>query len=217
MTVEDDDTLRIVFDFGGVLFNWRPIDLVQSHFPQHAHDAASARATVAAVFQGFGGDWAQFDRGLLEADELVQRIAARTGLAPTQVRALVDAVPASLTPKPDTVALLERLHAAGTTLHFLSNMPRLYAEHLDRTHPDLMARFHSGVYSSRVHLIKPEQAMYRLASERFGAPAHQLVLLDDIAANVSAAQAHGWNALQFSDAAGCETALQANGWWPRRR
>jgi HAD superfamily hydrolase (TIGR01509 family) len=78
-----------------------------------------------------------------------------------------------------------------------------------------MAHFDNGVYSSHVRLIKPEQAMFRLASERFGAPAQQLVLLDDIAANVSAAQAHGWKALQFSDAAQCEAGLRANGWWPR--
>jgi putative hydrolase of the HAD superfamily len=213
---DQDGALRIVFDFGGVLFNWRPIELVRRHFPQQALDEASARTTAAAVFQGFTGDWAQFDRGVLEADELAQRIATRTGLSLANVSGLVDAVPPSLTPKEDTVALLKRLHGAGVTLHFLSNMPRVYAEHLDRTHPELMAHFQSGVYSSRVQLIKPEEAMYRLASERFGAPGHRLVLLDDIAGNVSAAQAHGWKALQFSDAASCELALQAQGWWPGR-
>src|SRR6185295_19262651 len=166
MTAENG-ALRIVFDFGGVLFDWRPIALVQRHFPQQARDDASARATVAAVFQGFTGDWAQFDRGLLEADELVSRITARTGLGVDNVQRLVDTVPQSLTPKADTVALLQRLHATGVTLHFLSNMPRLYAEHLDRTHPELMAHFESGVYSAHVQLIKPEEAMYRLASERF--------------------------------------------------
>jgi putative hydrolase of the HAD superfamily len=196
-----------------VLFNWRPIELVQRHFPQQAHNEAAARTTAAAVFQGFTGDWAQFDRGLLEADELAQRIATRTGLHIGDVQSLVHGVPQSLTPKSDTVALLQRLHAAGATLHFLSNMPRMYAEHLDRTHRDLMACFHSGVYSAHVQLIKPEEAMYRLASERFGAPGHRLVLLDDVAANVHAARAHGWNALQFVDAASCELALQSQGWW----
>lgn len=211
---EPGDALRIVFDFGGVLFNWQPLHLVQRHFRRLVTDAASAHAMVAAVFQGFGGDWAQFDRGVLEADELVQRIAVRTGLDSGEVRTLVDAVPPSLTPKQDTVALLKRLHAAGATLHYLSNMPREYAEHLDRTHPDLLAHFRSGLYSSRVQLIKPEAALYELASARFGAPGHRLVLLDDIAANVAGAQLSGWKALQFVDAAACEQALRGHGWWP---
>jgi len=144
----------------------------------------------------------------------VRRIAARTGLDALDVATLVEGVPPSLTPKADTVELLLRLGAAGTSLHFLSNMPLSYAEHLDRAHPELMGHFDSGLYSSRVRLIKPEAALYDLASRHFGAPAHRLVLLDDIAANVDAARANGWNALRFTDAASCEQALRANGWWP---
>lgn len=205
---------RIVFDFGGVVFNWRPDQLVRHHFPRQVHDAATSRAMVQAVFQGFGGDWAQFDRGTFEAAELVRRIAARTGLAVRELRALVNAVPRSLTPKPDTVDLLQRLKAAGSTLHFLSNMPLGYAEYLDRTHPQLIAQFDGGLYSSRVNLIKPEAAIYALASSTFAAPAHRLLLLDDMAVNVEAARAHGWNALQFSDASNCERELRDRGWWP---
>jgi putative hydrolase of the HAD superfamily len=215
MSSDADERLRIVFDFGGVLFNWRPIELMQRHFPQQALDPTSALATARAVFQGFTGDWAQFDRGTLEADELVSRIVARTGLELADVRELVHTVPHSLTLKHETADLVQRLHRAGVTLHFLSNMPRVYAEHLDRTHPELMAHFHSGVYSAHVQLIKPEAAMFKLAGERFGAPGHRLLLLDDVADNVSAAQAHGWNALQFTDAASCEAGLRANGWWPQ--
>jgi putative hydrolase of the HAD superfamily len=210
-----DRALRIVFDFGGVLFNWQPLELVRRYLPRQSVDAVSTRALVADVFQGFGGDWAQFDRGALDDAELVRRIAVRTGLDAREVAALVDGVPPSLTPKPDTVELLMRLRAAGTPLHFLSNMPLRYAEHLDRTHPELMSHFRSGLYSSRVRLIKPEVELYELASRTFAAPADRLVLLDDIAANVDAARANGWKALQFTDARSCEQALRSNGWLPQ--
>jgi putative hydrolase of the HAD superfamily len=213
---DEPGALRIVFDFGGVLFNWRPRELVQRFLPAHAGDDAAVVRLVSGVFQGFGGDWAQFDRGVLEADELVHRIATRTGLPSPDVAALVAGVPPSLTPRPDTVDLLLRLRAAGVTLHFLSNMPRPYAAHLDRTHPELMQHFERGLYSSHVQLIKPEAALYELASRHFDAPADRLVLLDDIAANVEAARTIGWKALQFTDAAACERALRAHGWWPAR-
>jgi putative hydrolase of the HAD superfamily len=206
--------LRIVFDFGGVLFHWQPLQLVRRFLPRHAVDDDASRALVASVFQGFGGDWTQFDRGVLGAGDLVHRIAARTGLDAASVAALVDGVPPSLTPNPGTVDLLLRLHAAGMPLHFLSNMPAPYAEHLDRTHPELMRCFASGVYSSHVRLVKPEAELFQLASRRFAAPPERLVLIDDIAANVEAARAHGWKAVQFSDARSAEHALRANGWWP---
>jgi putative hydrolase of the HAD superfamily len=211
---DGDGALRVVFDFGGVLFNWRPRELVRRYLHQQVTDTDSERALVAAVFQGFGGDWAQFDRGTLDAPELVRRIVQRTGLDPLQVATLVDGVPPSLTPKADTVDLLLRLRAAGMALHYLSNMPRPYADYLDRTHPELISLFDSGLYSSQVRLIKPEAALYELASRRFAVAAHRLVLLDDIAANVDAARAIGWKALQFTDALSCEQALRANGWWP---
>ena len=74
-----------------------------------AVDDASAAQLEREIFEGYGGDWADFDRGCIEVPELVQRIASRTGLAPADVRRVVDAVPGELQPLPDTVALLRRL------------------------------------------------------------------------------------------------------------
>jgi len=205
------DALRIVFDFGGVLFDWQPLKIVRRFLPAHAADEAAARALVARVFQR---DWEQFDRGVLDADELVRRIAARTGLTAADLSALVAGIPPTLTPKADTVDLLQRLRADGARLHFLSNMPKAYAAHLDRTHPDLIGCFASGLYSSRSRLIKPEPAFFELASRSFAAPPERLVLIDDLVANVDAATALGWKALHFADAAGVERALRRRGWWP---
>lgn len=205
---------RIVFDFAGVVFGWQPLALIRRCLPHRAPDDAAAGALEAAIFEGYGGDWAEFDRGRIGVAEIVRRIARRTALPAADVRAVVEAVPHALQPRDDTVALLARLHADGAVLHFLSNMPRPYAEHLDRRHPDVMARFRSGVYSARVGLIKPESAIFAAAAAAFGATGHDLVLLDDILANVEAARASGWHALQFGDAPGGEAALRAQGWWP---
>ena len=57
---------RLVFDFAGVLFRWRPLVLLQQVLPQRAHDAASAMRLAAAIFQGYEGDWADFDRGRVD-------------------------------------------------------------------------------------------------------------------------------------------------------
>jgi len=203
--------MRIVFDWAGVLFHWQPRQLLRRTLPQHAVDEASAARLEVAIFEGYGGDWADFDRGLLQEPELVQRIAARTGLPPAAVRAVVDAVPAELQPMPATVALLRRVHAQGRRLHFLSNMPAPYAEHLERTH-DFLRCFESGVVSARVGQIKPEPGIYDTAARLFGAAPDQLLFIDDVPANVQAARAAGWQALHFVDAADCEVQLRVRGW-----
>ena len=90
--------MHFVFDFGRVLFNWQPEALLRQTLPARVVDEASAAHWVAQVFQSYGGDWGEFDRGTVEPTDLVQRISQRTGLAPSEVQAVVDAVPAALTP-----------------------------------------------------------------------------------------------------------------------
>ncbi len=203
---------RIVFDLGAVVLHWQPAQLLQRLLPQHAHDDASTAHWLAAFFQGYGGDWGAYDRGTVEPDALVQRIAARTGLDASAVRQVVEAVPQELQPIPQTVAFIGRLRAAGHRLHYLSNMPAPCAEVLESREAALFAQFESGLFSSRVHLIKPEPAIFARAIEHFGAEPAELVFLDDHGPNVLAAQAAGWRALRFEDAAQAEAGLREAGW-----
>ena len=200
--------MNIVFDFGGVVFNWQPLQLLRATLPQRAHDDDEARDIVAGLFQGYPshGDWAAFDRGEVDTQTLVQRIARRTSLGEAEVLAFVHAIPGHLEPIAETVALMERLKGAGDRLFYLSNMPAPFAEHLERSHA-FMDWFDDGVFSSRVHLMKPQPEIFHLAARRFGLAPHELVFIDDVAYNVDAARALGWRAIHFQGAHDCELAL----------
>ena len=202
-----------VFDFGRVLFDWQPERLLQRLLPQRAFDAASTAHWTAQVFQSYQGDWGEFDRGAVSPAEVVQRIAQRTGLAADEVQSVVAAGAASLQPIPAALNLMNQLRQPGQPMFFLSNMPAPYAEHLEREHA-FVRDFDDGVFSSRVKLIKPDPAIFALAAQRFGLPPAELVFVDDVPANVAAAQAAGWQAVLFSDAAQCERELRLAGLWP---
>lgn len=197
----------VVFDLGGVVLHWQPRELLAELLP-----ADRVEPAFEAVFQGFriGSDWAEFDRGRLDADALVERIAARSAMDAALVREIVDAVPGHLVPRADTVALIDRLHAGGWPLYYLSNMPAPYADHLEREHA-FFARFRGGVFSGRLQLIKPEPAIFRHAETSFGHAAHELLFIDDHEGNVAAARALGWQGLHFRDPAQCEAALREQG------
>lgn len=205
--------MHFVFDFGRVLFNWQPETLLQQVLPARVVDDASAAHWVAQVFQSYGGDWGEFDRGTVEPADLVRRISQRTGLAPAEVEAVVQAVPASLTPIQASIDLLQRLQQPGRAMFYLSNMPAPYADHLEREHA-FVRGFTDGVFSARVQLIKPEPAIFAMASQRFGVAPAELIFFDDSPANVAAARAAGWQALLFSSAAQAEQDLCTAGWWP---
>ena len=200
-----------VFDFGRVVFRWRPEVLVSGLLPHRATDEASTRHWVQQVFQAYGGDWGDFDRGVVEPPELARRIAARTGLTEAEVTAIVDASPGELEPLPDTVDWIRRLHAQGRPLHFLSNMPEPFAAHFERTH-DVLALFESGVFSARVQLLKPEPEIYEHAAKVFGRAPADLLFLDDHLPNIVAAREAGWTAIHFVDAAQAEAEALALGW-----
>jgi putative hydrolase of the HAD superfamily len=193
MTTNGGTAKSVVFDFGGVLFNWRPTDLLRSLFPQHAPDADAAQALVKRIFQGLtlDADWAAFDQGRIEPEPLAQQIAVRTGMTVAEVTQLIGAIPDHLAPKPDTVELLGQLHDVGVSLYFLSNMPAPYARELEARHA-FLGYFKTGVFSGDVGLSKPDPQIYALAAQRTGKPASQLFFLDDLAENIDVAVANGW-------------------------
>lgn len=203
-------TMRtVVFDFGAVLFQWEPVQLLRKVLPQRVADEAGARTLMAGFFQSFvpGSDWAEFDRGSLGIEQLVPRLAARLALDEAEVRAVVEAIPGHLQPKPDSVAWLRRLHAQGLRLCFLSNMPAPYAAHLDATYPEILSCFDGGVYSAHVGHVKPEAAVFHAVEQRCGLVPELTAFIDDHPGNVEAARKRGWHGLHFTDAASCAAAL----------
>jgi len=64
------------------------------------------------------------------------------------------------------------------------------------------------VDSCKVQLRKPEPAMFALAAERAGSLPEECLLIDDLEENCTAAQACGWHAIVFRDAAQTADALR---------
>jgi putative hydrolase of the HAD superfamily len=202
--------VNLVFDFGGVLFRWEPHAFLARMLPHRTATAEATRALVADVFQGYGGEWGEFDRGTIEPEQLVARIALRTGITEPEMRRVIDGVPGELAPIDGTLALLQRLHAHGRPLYYLSNMPAPFALHLERTHA-FLALFRRGLFSSRVQLVKPERAIFDHAAREFDVDPAQTLFIDDHEPNIVAARAAGWQALHFQSPAQCEAALVERG------
>ena len=168
--------MNVVFDFGAVLFTWRPVDLVAECFPDRASTPAQAGHLAHEVFGH--ADWQSFDRGAVSMPEVIDRTVARLGLDRAALTKLVGDIGERLVPMPDSIALLTRLHALRAQqqaqggeplkLYFLSNMPVPYARTLERLH-GFLRDFDGGIFSGDELLIKPEPAIYqRLQKRCFG-------------------------------------------------
>jgi putative hydrolase of the HAD superfamily len=190
----------VVFDLGGVLVQWRP-ELILSR----AFDDPAARAAVrASLFEH--ADWVALDRGTLTEEEAIARTAARTGQPEPALQRLMEIVRETLTPLPETVALLEDLHRQGVPLYCLSNMHTRCIAHLRQRYPFCRC-FRGMVISAEVHLVKPEPAIYRHLLAAFALEPTRTVFIDDHPANCRAAEVAGLQTIQFTTADECRALL----------
>ena len=192
--------MAVVFDLGGVVFKWKPLELLQEIFPTHVPDDLAAQKCAAQIFESFNpqSDWAKFDLGLIEPDELAQKISKRTGLAEADIHLLIDSIPGHMSPQLGTVTLISDLKAAGHTLYYLSNMPAGYSNYLESSN-DFFRHFSDGIFSARVQQIKPQMPIFQNANQRFGVSGKETIFIDDVQANIDAAHEHGWTGVRFEE------------------
>ena len=203
--------MNVVFDFGAVLFTWKPADLVAQAFPARAATAADAKQLAHAVFSH--ADWHNFDRGLMEIDTVISRTATRLKLPSATLEALVYSIGERLTPMQESLAVFQSLLARRAQdegvrgLYYLSNMPVPYARELEQRHA-FVGHFDGGIFSGDVLCSKPDPGIYSLLQSRYKLVPEQTVFIDDLKANVDAAQALGWRGIHFTSAAQLAEELQ---------
>jgi putative hydrolase of the HAD superfamily len=200
-----DGMLNVVFDLGGVVVTWEPEVLIAKVFADPA-----VQALVRTEIIGHA-DWLALDRGTLPPQDAIVRAAQRTGLPADDVAALLRQVPPALVAIPGTVDLLYRLKAQGHTLFCLSNMHVASIEHLERAYT-FWEVFSGRVISCRLHLCKPEPAIYAHLLETYGLDAAHTVFIDDTEVNLTAAAQFGLRTIKFASPAQCERQLRALGY-----
>jgi len=182
---------NVIFDFGGVLVNWRPQEIIDSFYSEpHLREALRTHA-----FQH--DDWLDMDRGALDEASVARRSAQRMARPESELRALFDHVRAALTPIEPTVALLRELRERdGLKLYALSNMSETIFAYLDGRH-DFFKLFDGIVVSAAVKMAKPDPAIYEHLRERFSIDFAESVFIDDLPRNVESARSVGLPAIQF--------------------
>lgn len=190
----------VVFDIGNVLVRWDIRALYEKLIPDPAELDWFLREVVTL-------DWhTQHDAGR-PMDDTIAELSARY---PDHAGLIAAFKPrwgeTLLGPIEGTVALLERLDAAGVPLFALTNYSAETFPAFRRDYP-FAARFQDILVSGEHGLVKPDPAIYALAERRFGLTVERCLFIDDRPANVAAAQARGWQAVCFTDPARLEQDL----------
>ncbi len=196
--------MNIVFDLGGVVVRWQPEEILAKTLI----DPVTRELIRTQLLEH--ADWIALDRGTLTEAEAVARTAQRTGLPPDDVAAWLRQIPRELTLIPETVQLMDRLQAQGHTLFCLSNMSLASIAYLEQTYT-FWEFFTGAVISCRLHLCKPEPAIYEHLLSQYALEATETVFIDDTQVNVTAAAQFGIQTIQFESPTQCDAALRALG------
>jgi 2-haloacid dehalogenase len=183
----------VVFDLGGVLIDWDPRHLYRELF-EDPDEMESFLAEVTTAewnsHQDAGRPWA----------EAIEVLAAEHPERRELIEAFHRRWPEMLAGEiAGTVDVLAELRAAGVRLVALSNWS---AEMFPfaRERFDFLAWFEGIVISGEVGVNKPDPRIFEHLLERFGIEAAAALFIDDSPANVDAATAFGFCAIQFTDA-----------------
>lgn len=193
-----------MFDLGGVVVAWEPEGIIATVFADPGVQAVVYKEIIAHA------DWRALDRGTLPRQDAIVRAAQRTGLAESDVAALLRQVPPALVAIPGTVDLLYRLKAQGHKLFCLSNMHVASIGHLEKAYT-FWEVFTGVVISCHLHLCKPEPAIYAYLLETYRLDGANTVFIDDTDLNLSAAARFGMRTIKFESPAQCERQLHSLG------
>jgi 2-haloacid dehalogenase len=183
-------TTTSVFDLGGVLIDWNPRHLYRK---LSSDDVAIDEFLREVDFPGWN---TAMDRGMPLADG-VRQLKRQFPHRAAWIDAWMDRWRESISgPIAGTVAILEELRAAGVPLLALSNWA---ADTFAAVRGDFpfLAHFEHIVLSGAEGVVKPDPEIFRRLLARSGRRAEECLFIDDVAANVAAAQSVGFAAIQF--------------------
>jgi 2-haloacid dehalogenase len=195
----------IVFDFGGVLFDWKPFYLYAPYFNDDAE--AVERFLVEIGFK----EWnAHQDKGRSFAEavaELSAKFPQHTELIRIYDERYEDSIKGVLQ---GSVEIMGQLKQAGYPLFGLTNWPAEKFQIVRPKYP-FLDWLEDIVVSGEVRLAKPDPAIYAVLLERIGRPPGECLFIDDSETNIAAARRLGFNTILFESPEQLKSELQQRG------
>ncbi|WP_275629362.1 HAD family phosphatase [Pseudomonas sp. 273] len=208
--------LKIVwFDFGGVLSP--PIPEL---FAQYERKTGIAPAALQQAMQDVADDLgvpmlAPIENALISEEqwgirlaEALRRNDPQLDLSRARLTRFGQQWFSGVQPNPAMREAARRLKGAGYQVGILTNNVVEWEPYW-RELVDLDAVVDLIVDSSRERCRKPDARFFEIATQRSGRLPAQSLLIDDVAENIAAAAAQGWQTLHFIDNPGALDALEA--------
>jgi len=194
----------VLWDFGGVILA-SPFEAFNRYEAKHGLPPGFVRSVNAT--NPHDNAWARLERNEIEAAEFDHQFAAESSALGYKVPGADILALLSGEIRPEMVALLDRVKAAGYKVACLTNNVVGAESAAAKSSPeraaalaDVMARFDDIVESSKVGVRKPERRFYEIACERLGVTPDECIFLDDLGINLKPAAQMGMITIKVTSA-----------------
>ena len=145
-----------------------------------------------------GPEWIEGDLGIIKNGDRYEKVKPRV---PEKYRSELKECVAHwdicMTPIEGAKEFLTKMKAAGYAIYVLSNACSKFYEYFPRYYD--LAFFDGIVVSSDIHIIKPDERIYKYLLDKYRLTASECLFIDDVQKNVDGAEAVGINGFLFQN------------------
>ncbi|WP_106850673.1 HAD-IA family hydrolase [Blastococcus sp. Marseille-P5729] len=199
---EANQIKAVLWDFGGVILS-SPFEAFNRYESERGLPADFVRTVN--THDPDANAWARLERSELSHEEFDEAFAAESKKLGHEIRGADILALLAGEVRPQMVAALDAVKAAGYKIACLTNNVMKKQDGLDPTANEredvkpIMARFDAVVESSKVGYRKPEPKFYETACELLGVQPDECVYLDDLGINLKPAKAMGMQTIKVGD------------------
>jgi epoxide hydrolase-like predicted phosphatase len=179
---------NIVFDLGNVLLSFKPAEYFKKkNYPENIKDKI--------LTDIFGSkEWLLLDKGGISTSDAINEISLKSSLNKEEIVHIFNLRTDLLFPLDQNVKVLPELRKLGYRLYFLSNFPMDIFEEVKNGYY-FFKYFDGGVISAEAKSSKPEPEIYNVLFEKYSLIPEECLFIDDLEANVKAAEERGMKGL----------------------
>ena len=179
---------NIVFDLGNVLISFKP----EEYFEKENYPENYKTTILNDIFKS--EEWELLDNGNITLSEAIDSISLKSSLNKEEIAHVFNLRTTLMFPLDKNVRLLPELKKEGFRLFFLSNFALDTFEEIRKGYY-FFKYFDGGIISSEVRYSKPHQRIYQILLEDYSLIAEECLFIDDLEANVIAAEMAGMKGL----------------------
>lgn len=179
---------NIIFDLGNVLISFRPSE----YFDKKKYPENIKSVILTEIFGS--KEWRMLDNGDITLGEAIEGISKKSSLRKEEISHIFNLRTDLIFPIDSNAKVLPELKKRGFKLYYLSNFPIDIFDEV-KTGYYFFKYFEGGLISAEARSSKPEKRIYEIMIEKFSLIPEECLFIDDLEANVRAAEASGMNGL----------------------